>query len=47
MDATEFDRLLARARDPRLISGVYNYCDGGAGDVRSRSVVSSIWTLRK
>jgi hypothetical protein len=28
MDATEFDRLVARARDPRLIPGVYNYCDG-------------------
>jgi hypothetical protein len=28
MDATEFDRLLARARDPRLIPGIYNYCDG-------------------
>jgi hypothetical protein len=28
MDAAEFDRLLARARDPRLIAGVYNYCDG-------------------
>ena len=28
MDATEFDRLLARARDPQLIAGIYNYCDG-------------------
>src|SRR3954468_8070543 len=28
MDAAEFDRLLARARDPRLIPGIYNYCDG-------------------
>src|SRR5258707_1463678 len=28
MDAAEFDRLVARARDPRLIPGVYNYCDG-------------------
>jgi len=28
MDASEFDRLVARARDPRLISGIYNYCDG-------------------
>ena len=28
MDATEFELLLARARDPRLIPGVYNYCDG-------------------
>ena len=27
MDA-EFDRLVARARDPRLIPGIYNYCDG-------------------
>src|SRR4051812_25747342 len=27
MDAAEFDRLLARARDPRLIPGIYNYCD--------------------
>jgi len=28
MDAAEFDRLVARARDPRLIPGIYNYCDG-------------------
>src|SRR4051812_43446684 len=28
MDATEFDRLVARARDPRLIPSIYNYCDG-------------------
>jgi hypothetical protein len=28
MDATEFDRLVTRARDPRLIPGIYNYCDG-------------------
>jgi hypothetical protein len=28
MDPLEFDRLVARARDPRLIPGVYNYCDG-------------------
>jgi hypothetical protein len=28
MDPTEFDRLVERARDPRLIPGVYNYCDG-------------------
>jgi hypothetical protein len=28
MDATEFDRLVTRAQDPRLISGIYNYCDG-------------------
>src|SRR5712671_5283254 len=28
MDAAEFDRLIARARDPRLIPGIYNYCDG-------------------
>ena len=28
MDTAEFDRLVARARDPRLISGIYNYCDG-------------------
>src|SRR5436853_5656705 len=28
MDAAEFDRLVARARDPRLIAGIYNYCDG-------------------
>ena len=28
MDAAEFDRLVVRARDPRLIPGIYNYCDG-------------------
>jgi hypothetical protein len=28
MDAAEFDRLVSRARDPRLIAGIYNYCDG-------------------
>ena len=28
MDAAEFERLVARARDPRLIPGIYNYCDG-------------------
>ena len=28
MDATEFDRLVARVSDPRLIPGIYNYCDG-------------------
>src|SRR5207247_4008171 len=28
MDAPEFDRLLARVRNPRLIPGIYNYCDG-------------------
>src|SRR5262252_3034844 len=28
MNASEFDRLVARARDPRLIPGIYNYCDG-------------------
>ena len=28
MDATEFDRLVTRAQDPGLISGIYNYCDG-------------------
>lgn len=28
MDPVEFDRLVTRARDPRLIPGVYNYCDG-------------------
>jgi hypothetical protein len=28
MDATEFDRLVTRAQDPRLIPGIYNYCDG-------------------
>ena len=28
MDAAEFDRLVARARNPRLIPSIYNYCDG-------------------
>jgi hypothetical protein len=28
MDPTEFDRLIARVRDPRLVPGIYNYCDG-------------------
>ena len=28
MDSTEFDRLIARASNPRLIPGIYNYCDG-------------------
>lgn len=28
MDPTEFDRLIARASNPRLIPGIYNYCDG-------------------
>ena len=28
MDAAEFDRLVARAQDPSLIPGIYNYCDG-------------------
>lgn len=28
MDGAEFDRLVSRARDPLLISGVYNYCNG-------------------
>lgn len=28
MDAVEFERLVARARDPKLIPGVYSYCDG-------------------
>jgi hypothetical protein len=28
MDAAEFDRLVARVSDPRLISDIYNYCDG-------------------
>ena len=28
MDPVEFDRLVARARDPQLIPGIYNYCDG-------------------
>ena len=28
MDQGEFDRLIMRARNPRLIPGIYNYCDG-------------------
>jgi hypothetical protein len=28
MEQAEFDRLITRARDPRLIPGIYNYCDG-------------------
>jgi hypothetical protein len=28
MDSREFDRLIARARNPRLVPGIYNYCDG-------------------
>jgi hypothetical protein len=28
MDSREFARLIARASDPRLIPGIYNYCDG-------------------
>ena len=28
MDAAEFDRLIARAQDPHLVPGIYNYCDG-------------------
>src|SRR5947208_11860995 len=28
MDPTEFDRLIARADNPRLVPGIYNYCDG-------------------
>jgi len=28
MDSHELDRKIARARDPRLIPGIYNYCDG-------------------
>lgn len=27
MDPAEFDRLIARAENPRLIPGIYNYCD--------------------
>src|SRR5580765_2471431 len=27
MDDTEFDQLIARASDPNLIPGIYNYCD--------------------
>ena len=28
MDPADFDRLVARGADPRLIPGIYNYCDG-------------------
>jgi hypothetical protein len=28
MDPNEFDHLIARAQNPRLIPGIYNYCDG-------------------
>ena len=28
MEPADFDRLVARARDPHLIPGIYNYCDG-------------------
>ena len=28
MDPIEFERLIARAQNPRLIPGIYNYCDG-------------------
>ncbi len=28
MDRPEFDRLIARASNPRLIPGIYSYCDG-------------------
>src|SRR5262245_17146151 len=28
MDAADLERLLARTRDPRLVPGIYNYCDG-------------------
>jgi hypothetical protein len=28
MEPSEFDRLVARAQDPQLIPGIYNYCDG-------------------
>ena len=31
MDSTEFERLIARAQNPRLIPGIYNYCDGRCG----------------
>ncbi|MEO8259796.1 MAG: hypothetical protein ABI868_20790 [Acidobacteriota bacterium] len=31
MDPADFDRLVARAADPRLIPGIYNYCDGRCG----------------
>jgi hypothetical protein len=28
MEPADFDRLVARAADPRLIPGIYNYCNG-------------------
>ena len=28
MDPHEFDLMITRARDPRLVPGIYNYCDG-------------------
>jgi hypothetical protein len=28
MDAADLERLLARTHDPRLVPGIYNYCDG-------------------
>jgi hypothetical protein len=28
MEPADFDRLVARAADPRLIPGIYNYCSG-------------------
>jgi hypothetical protein len=28
MDPTEFEHLIARAENPRLIPGIYSYCDG-------------------
>ena len=31
MDPTEFERLITRAQNPRLIPGIYNYCDGRCG----------------
>jgi hypothetical protein len=31
MDPTEFERQIARAQNPRLIPGIYNYCDGRCG----------------
>jgi len=31
MDPTEFARQIARAQTPRLIPGIYNYCDGRCG----------------
>jgi hypothetical protein len=28
MDPDEFDRVIARAQNPQLVPGIYNYCDG-------------------